>query len=45
MSTSECPHVEVEFDPGNKIPPYGWETEPGWYCTTCGEQVDEGERR
>ena len=41
----ECAHDVVEFDPGNKVPPYGWEQYPGWYCTTCGEQIDEDERR
>lgn len=40
-----CAHDVVEFDPGNRVPPYGWEQYPGWYCTTCGEQIDEGERR
>lgn len=41
----ECGHDVVEFDPGNRVPPYGWEQYPGWYCTTCGEQIDEDERR
>lgn len=40
-----CAHDIVEFYPGNKVPPYGWEQCPGWYCTTCGEQIDEDERR
>ena len=39
----ECGHDVVEFYPGNRVPPYGWETEPGWYCTTCGEQVNRDE--
>jgi hypothetical protein len=40
-----CAHDVVEFDPGNKVPPYGWEQYPGWYCTDCGQQIDEDERR
>jgi hypothetical protein len=41
----ECSHDVVEFYPGNKVPPYGWEQWPGWYCTHCGQQIDEDERR
>lgn len=40
----ECPHENQDYDEGNHIPPYGWETYPGWYCLDCGEMLDEEER-
>jgi hypothetical protein len=39
----ECPHDDVEFEPGNHVPPFGWEIHPGYYCTNCGEMVDRDE--
>lgn len=38
---NECPHDNTEYDPGNYIPPYGWEQQPGVFCLDCGELVDE----
>lgn len=38
----ECQHENVEFDPGNHVPPYGWEIRPGLYCLDCGDMVDDG---
>lgn len=42
---SECQHPEEswEYDPGNWVPPYGWEQWPGWYCHDCGDTLDEKE--
>lgn len=37
----DCTHEEIEFDPGNHVPGYGWEIYPGHYCLDCGEQVEE----
>lgn len=39
-SAEPCLHDAVEHEPGNHIPPYGWETQPGWYCTECGEVTE-----
>ena len=39
-----CAHDVVEFDPGNKVPPYGWEQYPAGIAPR-GEQIDEDERR
>ena len=36
----DCPHETVEWDPGNHVPPYGWEIYPGYYCMDCGESID-----
>lgn len=42
---SECQHPEKsrEYDPGNWVPPYGWEQYPGWYCHDCGEMLEDDE--
>jgi hypothetical protein len=42
-SEKECPHENKEFDPGNHVPPYGWETYPGVYCLDCGEMLSDDE--
>lgn len=38
----ECDHPadDLEYTSGNYVAPYGWETYPGWYCTTCGIMVE-----
>lgn len=36
----DCTHENKDYDPGNHVPPYGWEIYPGWYCTDCGEMLD-----
>lgn len=40
---SECQHPDIEYDPGNYVPPYGWEQHPGHYCVDCGEGIDPDE--
>lgn len=37
----ECTHENVEWDPGNHVPPFGWEQYPGWFCEDCREEVDD----
>lgn len=39
----ECPHENRDYDEGNYVAPYGWETYPGWYCLDCGEMLEDGE--
>lgn len=39
----ECKHDNVEWDPGNHVPPYGWEIYPGYYCHDCGQMVPDRE--
>lgn len=39
----ECLHENREYDQGNYVDPYGWETYPGWYCLDCGEMLDGDE--
>lgn len=36
----ECEHRDVYFEAGNYIPPYGWETYPGWFCEDCGQEIE-----
>lgn len=43
IDPDECPHENREFDEGNYVAPYEWETYPGWYCLDCGEMLDSGE--
>lgn len=37
----DCPHDNVSWDPGNYLPPFGWEQPPGMFCDDCGEQMEE----
>lgn len=39
--TAECQHEDVEYEEGNYVAPYGWETYPGMYCMDCGEMVND----
>ena len=39
----ECQHENVEYDPGNYVPPFGWEQYPGMYCLDCGEAMEDDE--
>lgn len=43
MSDIECTHENVDYDPGNHVPPFGWEQYPGWFCEDCGEEVEAPE--
>lgn len=36
----ECLHENRDYDPGDYVAPYGWDTYPGWYCADCGAMVD-----
>lgn len=36
----ECPHENTTYDPGNYIPPFGWEQRPGMFCDDCGEEIE-----
>ncbi len=38
-----CRH-EFEYDPGNYIPPFGWEQPPGMFCVNCGAEQEEDDR-
>ena len=38
---SDCLHEHQDFEQGNYVSPYGWETYPGWYCLDCGEMMKE----
>ena len=40
---ADCTHENIEFEAGNHVPPFGWEIYPGYYCTDCGEMVDNPE--
>jgi len=40
---NECPHDNTSWDPGNYLPPFGWEQPPGMFCDDCGEQMEEEE--
>lgn len=39
----ECKHETVEYDPGNYVPPFGWEQHPGMFCLDCGQQMEDDE--
>lgn len=36
----DCSHDNTEYDPGNYIPPFGWEQRPGVFCLDCGEEIE-----
>lgn len=42
VSPDECEHPEEmrEYDPGNYVPPYGWEQTPTWFCILCNTPLD-----
>jgi hypothetical protein len=39
----DCPHDNVSYDPGNYLPPFGWEQTPGMFCDDCGKEMEEEE--
>lgn len=44
MSNREdCAHDNVEYDPGNYVPPFGWEQHPGMFCVDCGDEIEPEE--
>jgi|GEM_PF-6279678 len=40
MAECEHPIESREYDPGNYVPPFGWELYPGWFCMDCSEELD-----
>ena len=45
INPDECSHPDVEYDPGNYVPPFGWELWPGWFCQDCGLEIEQDEER
>lgn len=37
----ECTHEDAYWEPGNYVPPFGWEQYPSWVCEDCGEAVED----
>jgi hypothetical protein len=37
----DCPHDNTSWDPGNYLPPFGWEQSPGMFCDDCGKEMEE----
>jgi hypothetical protein len=37
----ECKHENTTYDPGNYLPPFGWEQHPGMFCDECGEEIEQ----
>ena len=37
----DCPHDNVSWDPGNYLPPFGWEQSPGMFCDDCGKEMED----